>query len=99
MSEKSKDTEPKIGDLRVWHVPQFPGPVFRVPADSPTEAKKIIRALADYDLFQFKNKIKPDYANCSGLEVYEADGGDGEAGWCEWADQETGEEIDEWEPA
>ncbi len=85
---------PNIGDLRVWHIPQVPGKPFHVPVASPAEAKKVLETLAHYDLFQFANNIKPDYCNAAGLEVYEADAGDGEPGWCEWYDEE-GFGIDE----
>ncbi len=86
---------PTIGALRVWHIPQVPGKAFHVTVNTPEEAKKMLDALANYDLFQFKNKIKPDYCNAGGLERYEADNGDGVPGWCEWYDEETGESIDE----
>lgn len=75
--------------LQVWHVPQVPMKAFRVDVSSPQEAKKILDVLANYDIFQFENHIKPDYCNAGGLEVFE----DGE--WSEWADPETGESIDE----
>lgn len=88
---------PTIGELRVWHIPQVPGKAFHVPVSTPEEAKKILAALANYDLFQLKNRIKPDYCNAGGLERYDADNGDGEPGWCEWYDEETGESIDEME--
>lgn len=88
--------KPKIGALRVWHIPQIPGKAFRAEVASPGEAKKVIAILADYDLFQYRNRIKPDYANASGLEVYEADAGEGRPGWCEWCDEESGHEIDDW---
>lgn len=52
--------------------------------------------LANYDIFQFENHIKPDYWNVSGLEVYEAAAFDGEPGWCEWYDEETGDDTDSW---
>lgn len=86
---------PTIGALRVWHIPQIPGKAFHVSVTSTQEAKKILDVLANYDLFQYKNKIKPDYANAAGLEVYEADNGDGVPGWCEWYSEETGASIDE----
>jgi hypothetical protein len=82
------------GDFRVWHIPQVPGKPFHVDLnhvlreDAPEEAKRILRLLADYDLFQLENKIKPDYANAQGLEIFE----DGE--WIEW-DNEDGEDITE----
>lgn len=81
-------SEPKEGDLKVWHVPQMPCKAFEVEVYSLTEAKRIINVLADYDLFQFDNKIKPDYCNASGLSVYL----DGE--WVDWLD-ENGDDIHE----
>ena len=89
-------TNPIIGALRVWHIPQVPGKPFHVYVDTPQEAQRVLNVLAQYDLFQFENKIKPDYCNASGLEQYEANDGEGEPGWCEWYDEETGDCIDEW---
>lgn len=78
--------------LKVWWVPQVPMAAFYVPVASPEEAQKILTTLAYYDLFQFENKVKPDYCNAGGLLVLE----DGE--WVEWYHPETGEDIDEWSP-
>lgn len=85
----------KIGDLRVWWIPQIPGKQFTVPVDTPAEAAKLIDVLAKYDLFQFENRIKPDYCNMGGLVVCEDDG-DGGTEWCDWYDEETGEDIYGW---
>jgi len=82
-----KPTDPKEGDLRVWHVPQLPMKAFYVEVGTVSEAVKIIDTLAYYDIFQFENKIKPDYCNMSGLEVFE----NGE--WCEW-ENEDGDNVD-----
>ncbi len=84
-----KTTSPgdKEGDLRVWWIPQVPMEPFRTPVANIREAKLLIDTLGRYDAFQFENRIKPDYCNGGGLEVFE----DGE--WCEWAD-EKGEGID-----
>lgn len=65
--------QPKNGDLRVWHIPQVPGPMFTVDVNSLEEGVKLVDTLCDYDQFQYKNKIKPDYANASGIERYEDD--------------------------
>lgn len=92
MAKAHKTPTPKIGDLRVWHIPQVPGKPFHVTVSSPDEAKKILSTLWNYDIFQFENKIKPDYSNASGLEVYEEDAGDGVNGWCEWFNEE-GDDI------
>lgn len=79
-------TKPK---LRVWHIPQVPGKAFHVDVESPAEAAKILEVLAEYDLFQFKCNIKPDYCNAGGLTVKEGDD------WVTWCDKD-GDEIDEW---
>lgn len=76
----------KAGDFRVWWVPQVPMKSFLVPVSSVEEAAKVMTVLADYDIFQFENKVKGDYCNAGGLQVFD----DGE--WMGWFDEETGEE-------
>lgn len=51
---KKKNDRTKPGALRVWHIPQVPGKAFRVPVASVDEAKVLLRALAQYDLFSTK---------------------------------------------
>lgn len=69
--------------LRVWHNCQV-GAVknFYVEVESIEQAWKILNTLWDYDLFQYKNNIKPDYCNASGLEYFDEE----EQEWCEWYD-------------
>lgn len=74
------------GQLRVWHIPQVPMHCFYVYVRNIKEAQLILNTLAYYDLFQLEYKIKPDYSNVNGLEIYEK----GE--WCEW-ENEDGENI------
>jgi len=78
----------KKSKLRVWWIPQIPMKGFHVPVMTITEAMLILDTLARYDIFQYENKIKPDYSNAGGLEVLE----DGE--WSEWYNDE-GQDIDE----
>jgi hypothetical protein len=76
--------------FRVWWIPQVPMEPFYVNVKSITEARKIIGVLADYDAFQYENKIKPDYSNVGGLEVFDkediTDSADGS--WVEWYDED-----------
>lgn len=74
--------KPEEGDLRVWWTPQLgmPGEPFFVSVASVDEALLIHETLAYYDLYQFDNKIKTDYSNTGGLELYRS----GE--WEEWED-------------
>lgn len=81
---------PKKGDLAVVWIPQFPMDVFEVPVSSVQEGKKILDVLADYDLFQYENKIKPDYANTGGLVEFDG------LEWLEWVN-EDGDTIDDLE--
>jgi hypothetical protein len=78
---------PSIKKFRVWHIPQIPMNAFYVEVPDIETAKVVATLLADYDRFQFENKIKPDYANASGLETLI----DGE--WEEWSSEEDGREI------
>jgi hypothetical protein len=61
------------------------------------EGVKMIKTLADYDRFQFENNIKPDYCNAGGLQCWCKDSdGEGNPGWEDWHDEETGLDLDEW---
>ena len=88
------DIQPKLGDLRVWWIPQVPMKAFRVPVKDTEQAKLILDTLAFYDIFQYENNVKPDSSNAGGLEVYVDDiNGEGAPGWEEWEDEE-GNDID-----
>jgi glycine/D-amino acid oxidase-like deaminating enzyme len=86
---------PKHGELRVWWIPQVPMKAFHYPVGSIIEARLLLDALAQYDLFQLQNRIKPDYCNTGGLQVFDVlDEHDGPRGsWVEWHDKD-GEDID-----
>jgi hypothetical protein len=76
------------GSLRVWWIPQVPGKQFLVDVRNFEQAKLLLNVLADYDIFQLKNNVKPDYCNAGGLQVLEAG---------EWVDYwtEDGLEFDD----
>lgn len=84
---------PQEGDLRIWWIPQVPGTPFHVSITNLDEAVLLVTTLADYDLFQYENRIKGDYCNTGGMEEYH----DGE--WLEWHHPSTDQNIDEimWE--
>lgn len=80
-----------MSKLRVWHIPQVPMKAFHVDVETPEEAIKVLDILAHYDLFQFENRVKPDYCNAQGLEVWDEQEGE----WCEWY-SEDGMDIKEY---
>lgn len=73
--------------LRVAWFVHLQSKPFYVEVDNVHEGVKILDTIADYDLFQVKEGIKPDHSNFGGLEMFE----DGE--WCSWMDNETGEDC------
>jgi len=84
-------------EFRVWWIPQIgQAPTlykikmlettFYVPVKSIEEGKKICEVLAHYDLFQYENRIKPDYANTGGISMKHPTGTDGE--WWDVPDDE-----------
>ena len=92
------DKQPKNGSLRVWWIPQIPMKPFYIPVESLKEAKKVLLVLEQYDIFQFKNNIKPDYSNAGGLQIYDdelIENGDIQSGWSDWCHAETGDTIDD----
>jgi hypothetical protein len=61
---------------RVWWVPQVPMKAFYVEVDDLKTAVKIVDVLADYDIFQYENRVKPDYSNVGGVQVWSEDEND-----------------------
>lgn len=55
-------------EFRVFWIPQVPMKAFRYDVPSLDAGKMLCDALARYDLFQFENRVKPDYANAGGIE-------------------------------
>lgn len=79
--------------LRVCHYPQIPCEPFIVEVKDLEQAKFIYDTLANYDLFQYENNIKPDYANATVVEQWDDEGQE----WLEWMDEETGiDDINEY---
>lgn len=80
--------------LRVWWIPQIPMKPFYVSVKTLEEADLILNTLADYDIFQLENNIKPDYANTGGLQIFEEDPEIND--WVDWYDEENGMDFDEY---
>lgn len=82
--------------LRVWWIPQVPmSETFYVPVQSPEEGKKIMDLLAAYDAFQLQNRIKPDYCNVGGLQMWDEEEGE----WTDWyleTEDDYYEDVDEY---
>jgi hypothetical protein len=85
----------KPGDLKVWWIPQVPMKSFEVPVKDVYEGVKLMSVLAAYDDFQYKNRIKPDYSNAGGIQIFDEDAGEGIPGWVDWYLDNDGEYYDD----
>lgn len=74
--------------LRVWWIPQVGAgnDPFYVPVQTVEEAKRVMDMLAAYDAYQLQNRIKPDYCNIGGLEMYDSEIGEYEDWYLETKD-------------
>ena len=63
----------KPQDLRISHHPQLGADIepFEIHVDNLLEAYTIMNTLANYDLYQYYHRIKPDYCNCQILEIWD----------------------------
>lgn len=79
--------------IRIWWNPQIPMKPFFIPVDNIQEAKLLLDALSIYDEWQFENKIKPDFSNAGGIQIWDEDSdGEGNPDWIDWYDEENGED-------
>jgi hypothetical protein len=95
-AHEANGSHPTAVELRVWWIPQVPMKPFSYPVPNVATAKLLIDALAQYDLFQFENGIKPDYCNTGGAEWRHSELTGGE--WLEF-DAEDASECEEVEAA
>lgn len=94
-----KQTFKKVPNkLRVSHFPQVPCKPFTVEVADEYEAKKMVDTLAQQHLFLYKHKIIPDYSNIITVEMWDDNfDGEGNAGWCDYFNEEEGMDFDELE--
>lgn len=80
--------------LRIWWMPQIgTNCTFYIPVKSVEEAKKFLDVLAAYDQFQYQNRIKPDFFNTGGLQMWDEE----EKDWVDWSDSEgIYDDVDEY---
>lgn len=84
-----------MSKLRVYHIPQVPMKAFYIPVQDVAEGKKVMDILSAYDAFQLENRIKPDYCNVNGLEMFD----EGEQRWVSWSietDNDYYDSVDEY---
>lgn len=82
--------------LRVWWIPQVGiEETFYIPVNTVEEGKKILDLLAAYDAFQLQNKVKPNYCNVGGLQMFDEEEGE----WNDWymeTEEDYYDDVDEY---
>lgn len=78
-------------EVEVWWVPQVPMPEFVFKVPTVAEGRRMESMLAEYDLFQFEHKVKPDYCNAGGVRFRHAELTEGE--WWEVDDDDETADI------
>lgn len=76
-------------EFRIWWIPQVPGTPFEATVPDYKTGKLITDTLANYDLFQYENRIKGDYCNAGGVNWRHPDLTEGD-----WADLDDDEAED-----
>lgn len=87
--ERSEAVSKSAIEYRVWWIPQIPMEPFEYPVPDIDTGALLCDALAKYDLFQFENKVKPDYCNTGGMSWRHPERTDGE-----WYDFDPRDETD-----
>jgi hypothetical protein len=59
--------------FKVWYTPQIPMKAFEVEKPTLVEAQAALDMLIDFSLFEFENKIKPDYSDACGVTEWDED--------------------------
>lgn len=85
-----------MNKMRVWWMPQVGADaIFYIPVNTAEEAKKFMDILAAYDCFQYNHRIKPDYCNTGGVQVWDEETQE----WNDWYyedDDSFFEDVDEY---
>lgn len=79
--------------MRVWWIPQVPMKPFLYEVPDLVTGYHLLKALAGYDIFQLKNRIKPDFANAGGMSFNHPKITDGEWWDADPTDENSLEEI------
>lgn len=71
------------GDLKVWYIPQVPMKAYEVEIVRPHPvigdelylkyAASILKAIIGLSIFEFDNKVKPDYSDAAGIDRFDGE--------------------------
>ena len=75
---------------KVWYIPQVPMKSFDVEVENVEQAVKLYETIVKFSIFEFKNRIKPDYSDAGWIQYYNEEIED-------WEDLEGLDWYEDWE--
>lgn len=60
--------------FKIWYTHQVPGPAYEQEVDTPELGQAILDAIYQVALYQFNNRMIPDYCNTGGVSYLDEDG-------------------------
>jgi hypothetical protein len=73
-----------MSKFKAWYIPQVPMKAFEREFDSLETASLVLNAVIDFSIFEFENKVKPDYSDAAGIAMWDEESG-------EWEDVDDSE--------
>jgi hypothetical protein len=58
--------------FKFWYVPQIPGAMFEREFDLLIDAVRALNIVIDFSIFEYENRIKPDYADAAGVAYWDS---------------------------
>jgi len=58
--------------FKMWYIPQIPGKMFEREFDNLLDAVRALNMIIDFSRFEFANRVKPDYADASGVVYWDS---------------------------
>ena len=74
-----------MSKFKAWYIPQVPMKAFEVERGSAAEALAALDLITDFSIFEFDNKVKPDYCDAGGVTVWD----EAEQAWIDYDTEAT----------
>jgi hypothetical protein len=78
---KSEEPVDMAKRFKAWYIPQVPMKPFEIEASTAAKAQTILNIIINFSIFEFENKVKPDYCDAGGVSEWNV-------GEQEWVDIE-----------
>jgi len=74
-----------MAKFKMWYIPQVPMKPFEVECETAEQAQDALDLITNFSIFEFENRVKPDYSDAGGVMVWES-------AYEDWSDYDIDEE-------